>query len=112
MCNVQCAKYRPDAFINVSVSEGNPVSVMEALSYGIPVIAPAICNFPKMIPDCGILVSKQCDAQELSDSIRSIARMSEEEVKLLRRNAYKCWDDKFNADKNNRIFVEKVIDRL
>lgn len=105
-------KYRPDAFINVSVSEGNPVSVMEALSYGIPVIAPAVCNFPKMIQDCGILVSAQCNAKELVDSIRNIANMSEDEVKLLRGNAYKCWDDKFNADKNNRSFVEEVIDRL
>lgn len=106
------AKYSPDAFINVSVSEGNPVSVMEALSYGIPVIAPAVCNFPKMIKDCGILVSEQCSAKELSDSIRNIAQMSEGEVKLLRENAYKCWDEKFNADKNNRSFVEEVIDRL
>ncbi len=102
----------PDVFINVSSSEGNPVSVMEALSYGIPVIAPAICNFPNMIQDCGLLVSEECRAEELAEAIRKFAHMPDDEIVRLRSNARKCWEEKFDAEKNNRKFVEEVIDSL
>ena len=104
--------HHPDAFINVSSSEGNPVSVMEALSYGIPVIAPAICNFPNMIQDCGILVSGECRADELAETIRKFAGMPDEDIVRMRNNARRCWEEKFDADKNNRRFVEEVFDRL
>lgn len=103
---------RIDLFVSASSSEGNPVSVMEALSYGIPVIAPAICNFPNMIQDCGILVSGECRAEELAAAIRRFAGMSADEYRNMRNNARKCWEEKFDADKNNRKFVEEVIDRL
>lgn len=103
---------KPDAFITASASEGNPVSVMEALSYGIPVIAPAICNFPNMINDCGILVSEKCGADELAGAVKKLAVMPADEMRQLRLNARSCWDDKFNADKNNRRFVEEVLDKL
>ena len=32
-------KEKPDLFINLSSSEGIPVSIMEAMSFGIPVIS-------------------------------------------------------------------------
>lgn len=101
-----------DAFVTASSSEGNPVSVMEAMSYGIPVIAPSICNFPNMIKDCGITVPETCEAGELADAIRKLANMTADEITELRDNARKCWDDKFNADRNNRRFVEEVLDKL
>ena len=101
-----------DVFVTASSSEGNPVSVMEALSYGIPVIAPEICNFPNMITDCGILISGQCKAEELAGAIRKMATMSDEHLRNLRSSARKCWEEKYNADKNNRRFVEEVLDTL
>nr|MCR5604839.1 glycosyltransferase [Lachnospiraceae bacterium] len=103
---------RVDCFITASSSEGNPVSVMEAMSYGIPVIAPNVCNFPNMIKDCGILVSGECTPGELAEAIRKIKNMPSAETEQMRYNAYKCWDDNFNADKNNRRFVEEVLDRI
>ena len=101
---------RVDAFITASSSEGNPVSVMEALSYAIPVIAPSICNFPNMITDCGILVSDKCEAEEMAAAIGRIAKMPYNEIMQLRVNARKCWNENYNADKNNRKFISEVID--
>jgi glycosyltransferase involved in cell wall biosynthesis len=98
-----------DIFITASSSEGNPVSVMEAMSYGIPVIAPAICNFPNMIKECGILVDEKCDPVDLSNAIREIAMMSLEDIRLLRDNVRKCWEEKFDAEKNNRRFVDEIL---
>lgn len=103
---------RVDAFITASSSEGNPVSVMEAMSFGIPAIAPAICDFPYMIRDCGILVSEECTAQELSEAIMSMYFMPEDQIKKLRENVYEHWDESFNAEKNNKRFVEEILDKL
>ncbi|MCR5419590.1 MAG: glycosyltransferase [Lachnospiraceae bacterium] len=101
-----------DVFINASSSEGNPVSVMEAMSYGIPVIAPDICNFPNMIRDCGILINEKCEAEDIAEAISKFCNMPYEQRRLLGRKAYECWDEKFNADKNDRRFVEEVLDSL
>lgn len=105
-------KNMPDLFITASSSEGNPVSVMEAMSYGIPVVAPAICNFPKMINGCGILVDAKCEASDLANAIRRVKGMSPVELGQLRDNAYRCWDRSFNADKNNQRFIKEVLDVL
>ena len=38
-----------DIYINTSVHEGIPMSVLEAMSYGLPVIVPAVGGFPEII---------------------------------------------------------------
>ena len=40
-----------DVYINTSVHEGTPMSVLEALSYRLPVIAPRVGGFPEIIED-------------------------------------------------------------
>lgn len=106
------ASNKIDVFVTASSSEGNPVSVMEALSYGIPIIAPAVCNFPNMITDCGILVSGECRAEELAEAVMMIAEMPDEDIRKLRNNARRCWEENFNAEENNIRFVEEVLDTI
>jgi glycosyltransferase involved in cell wall biosynthesis len=36
-------------FLSLSVSEGIPVSMMEALSFGVPVMAYAVCGIPELV---------------------------------------------------------------
>ena len=48
---------KPDLFISMSVLEGLPVSIMEALSYGIPVVAISVNGIPELVNyENGILV--------------------------------------------------------
>ena len=55
-----------DVFINVSSSEGLPVSIMEAFSYGIPVIATAVGGMPEIVTeDCGVLLEADFKPGEL-----------------------------------------------
>ena len=51
-------------------------------------------------------------AEELAETIRKFAHMPDDEIVRLRSNARKCWEEKFDAEKNNRKFVEEVIDSL
>ncbi len=100
---------RTDIFVMASSSEGNPVSVMEAMSYGIPIIAPAVCNIPVMTEGCGILTSKECMPEELADAIRTLFGKPEEELIRLRERARKRYEDDFDSDKNNRRFLDEVL---
>ena len=40
-----------DIFVNTSLHEGIPMSILEAMAYGIPVIAPRIGGIPEIIED-------------------------------------------------------------
>jgi glycosyltransferase involved in cell wall biosynthesis len=40
-----------DVFVNTSLHEGIPMSILEAMAYGIPVIAPRIGGIPEIIED-------------------------------------------------------------
>jgi glycosyltransferase involved in cell wall biosynthesis len=56
-----------DVFVNVSSSEGLPVSIMEAFSYGIPAIATAVGGMPEIVTeDCGVLLEPDFKPEELA----------------------------------------------
>ena len=59
-------------FINVSSTEGIPVSIMEAMSFGIPVIATAVGGTPEIVNnENGYLLSKDPSAKELAEVIQN-----------------------------------------
>ena len=89
-------------FINVSESEGIPVSIMEALSFGIPVVATDVGGTNEIITNNynGILLEKDFPIDELKDWIGKFSDMIAEEYKSFRINARRSWENKFDADKN------------
>ena len=57
-----------DVFVNVSTTEGVPVSIMEAFSFGIPVIATNVGGTREIVDDsCGVLLSADFTSQELGE---------------------------------------------
>jgi N-acetyl sugar amidotransferase len=99
--------------INTSESEGIPVSLMEGLSFGIPVIAPAIGGIGEMVTTGynGILMSTAPPVTEIRDAIMSIASMSEAAYQTMRTNAYQVWEGKFNASKNFSAFGDYLLEK-
>lgn len=104
--NKQC-----DVFVNVSESEGVPVSIMEAISYGIPAIATNVGGVSEIVEEGynGLLIESNDDTPKLlKKAIESIASMSEQEYLALRQNARTKWERDFEADNNYKRFIEQI----
>lgn len=104
--------YRDNAigcFITTTSTEGNPVSVQEALSFGIPVIGTEVSDIPLMIEGNGVLLSANPSAQEVADAIRTVADASDEERIAMREKSYEIWASDYNAEKNYNEFVKLLM---
>ena len=96
-----------DVFINASKSEGIPVSIMEAMSYGIPAIAPDVGEISDLVNKSnGYLLSSSFSINDIVGGIDVI--LSEDKNQAYRINA-KSWVTKyFNSSVNYPIFISKV----
>lgn len=101
-----------DLFINVSEYEGVPVSIMEAMSFGIPVIATDVGGTSEIVRDGynGKLLSKDFSIDELSKLILYFINMDEFSKYNYCNNARKTWELFFNAEKNYLRFYKEVCE--
>ncbi len=98
-----------DVFINVSSSEGIPVSIMEAMSRGIPVIATAVGGTPEIVDEAlgaGFLLPQDVTPEEVAQKISHFYRIPKCEKEEMRKKAYSKWFTSFNAEKNYREFAD------
>jgi glycosyltransferase involved in cell wall biosynthesis len=105
------SKNQIDLFINLSQSEGVPVSIMEAMSFGIPVIATNVGSTSEIVKDgiTGFLLSPNPSLLEIKQVISKYYFLSLKEKKIMSENAYNCWKNEFNADENYSKFAETII---
>ena len=94
-------------FINVSETEGIPVSIMEAMSYGLPIIATDVGGVSEMVEEGinGFLLPKYFKPALLTCRILSMLEMSEHDYTIMSDNSHQVWKEKFNANKNYTEFV-------
>jgi len=96
-----------DLFINASESEGVPVSIMEAMSYSIPVIAPDVGGISDIVNDLtGKLLSSNPSVKEIADAIQEIYYSSS--YPSYRENAFLMVKENYNADSNYINFIKKL----
>jgi len=100
-----------DLFINVSSSEGIPVSMMEAMSFGIPVIATDVGGVSEIVKHKfnGLLLTSNPSPEEIASMIVRYDLMNENEKQLYRKNAYNTWQDHYNAERNYKLFIDQII---
>lgn len=104
-------EHAKDIFINVSSTEGLPVSIMEAISFGIPVIATNVGGTSEIVIDneTGYLLKKDFDVSELSTYIKKIYQMkSNGTYENLRKTARDVWKNNFMAVKNYKKFSDEI----
>lgn len=90
-----------DVFLNCSVSEGVPVSIMEAISAGIPVVATHVGGTPEIVqPLCGALIDPSSTPAQIADAVQQLLAdpgSAEDRVKF--------WSEHFDATTNYRGFA-------
>ena len=65
-----------DLFINLSYSEGIPVSIMEAMSYSIPTLATNVGGVSELVnEDNGVLVERDSIAEEITSDILKFIKL-------------------------------------
>lgn len=91
-----------DWFINVSKFEGLPVSIMEAFSYGIPVIATDVGGTREIVnSENGFLIPENFSIYLL----RELVLKNNYSKKI---SAYDTWNLRFNAESNYNVLVNKL----
>lgn len=101
-----------DLFINLSESEGIPVSIMEAMSFGIPCIATDVGGTREIVRDSfnGYLLQEGDSVSNAAASaIMRFSKLPAEKQKELRLHAREYWNNYYNADKNYRTFVAELL---
>jgi len=97
-----------DVLVNASESEGVPVSIMEAMSAGVPAVAPDVGGIASLVSDrCGALLSATPDAREIADAMERVAFADGRDSR--RAHARQAIESGFDAARNYRDFVASVI---
>jgi colanic acid/amylovoran biosynthesis glycosyltransferase len=101
-----------DLFINLSTSEGIPVSIMEAYSFGIPAIATNVGGTAELVTNKnGRLIDVTNDSKSIAKTIGELIALPIIEFKLLKKEAYQTFELNFSAEKNYKHFYEMVLNQ-
>lgn len=102
-----------DLFVNVSASEGVPMSIMESLSVAIPVMATRVGGIGELVDDeVGKILPPDLSGQELASAISAYYYLPEVEKQKRRQSAYKKSKEQCDAVKltNELVIALKSSD--
>lgn len=96
----------PAIFVNVSASEGVPVSVMEAMMLGLPVIAPDVGGMKEIVSEqTGVLLPSDFSGKAFFAALEHVS----ENYKALSAGARALWQQKFHLERNTAAFAETLL---
>jgi len=97
-----------DLFINLSETEGIPVSIMEAISFGIPVMATNVGGTSEIVcENTGWLINEEYTPAEVRTILEENRGKMKDEV--FRNNVRGFWENNFNAEVNYKNFAEILL---
>ena len=104
------SKTKIDLHINSSSYEGIPMSIMEAMSYGIPTIATDVGGSSEIVNEKnGFLIDVNSSPKFISEKILEFKNLTDKKKLLMINEAYQTWLKKFSAEKNYSEFAERLI---
>jgi glycosyltransferase involved in cell wall biosynthesis len=97
-------------FVNVSESEGVPVSVMEAMAHGIPALATRAGDTDRLVTHDrdGWLLPVEVDAAAVADAMEAVWRLSPSEYSAYSTAAHETWAADWEATVLYRDFAEEL----
>lgn len=100
-----------DLFLSTSKSEGLPVSMMEAASFGVPIISTNVGGVSEIVHDGfnGKLLDSDASAESFAKAINDYFNKTDAEKKKYRQNSRRLWEENFNADRvYSSFFAEEA----
>ena len=95
-----------DVFMNVSLSEGTSVAMMEAISCGIPMLATRVGGNKEIVSvKNGWLISANPLPDEIADALLHHWDMPGEK----RAGSQAIWREQYNADQNFSTFAQRLV---
>lgn len=99
-----------DVFINVSESEGVPVSIMEAMSCGLIIVATDVGGTSEIVDENnGFLLPVDFKIKELSMILKIIYNMNSEQYRELSYNSRLKWEKNVSASRNYIDFYANLL---
>gem|GEM_PF-619558 len=97
-----------DLFVSTSSTEGIPVTVMEAFSFGIPAVMFDVGAVAEIIDDsCGALVPNDGGAEAFAAAVKKL--LSDPGMRQQKgQNARNVWLEKYDAEKNYQEFAWRL----
>ena len=101
---------RPLAFLNVSESEGVPVSIMEAIALGIPVVATDVGGVGEIVHDGvnGYLLPKDFADEQATEALLALVHADPGQYQQFCRASRARWEEAFNEATVYPAFVEEL----
>jgi colanic acid/amylovoran biosynthesis glycosyltransferase len=99
-----------DVFVNVSSTEGTPVSIMEAISCGIPVIATSVGGNVEIVKEKnGFLLGENPTPGEIAETLLKVCDQRGEMLKK-RQASLEVWSERYNEAENFEAFAQKLVE--
>lgn len=99
-----------DLFINLSSSEGIPVSMMEAISFGIPIFSNDVGGISEIVNDqTGMLISEGKKSEEIADLLSEFLKGNKTKDKDFRDGVKKYWNQNYSASQNHPKLIHELI---
>ena len=96
-----------DLFINTSEKEGTPVSIMEAISYGIPIIATAFGGNKEVVSKgAGFLLPINPKPYDFD---KIIIEFLNSDINKLRLDSLNVWSQYYNSETNYKRFCLQLL---
>jgi len=97
-------------FISLSETEGVPVSIMEAISFGIPIIATEVGGCAEIVTEeVGLLVDKDFNCVETAVLIDKYAKFYAGDV-AIRRKVRRSWENRYEQGNNFGKFKKQLLE--
>lgn len=106
---IQFYKETPiDLFMSLSEAEGVPVSMMEAISFGIPVLSTDVGGCREIVTEeTGVLIPLQTEMEEIAQIVK-LFKNTEKNKHAFRIGVRRFWERHFDADKNYQQIFENL----
>jgi glycosyltransferase involved in cell wall biosynthesis len=94
------------AFLSLSAAEGVPISMMEAQSYGVPIVALAVGGVPEIVrAETGVLLPPESSAEAVAEALAGALVPGRFDADRIRS----AFASRFDASSNYREFAEALL---